>query len=94
MFTIEGDPGNWQKSFQLLRHPHRTCSGSSPAMGGSERFVYVYVNNVESHVSGSHLPKDGIEVCPVVIQQSTRLVNDLGDFLDVFLENSKGVRVC
>ena len=55
--------------------------------------MQVHVDDVEAHVARTHLAQDGVEVGAVVIQQATRVVDDLRHFLDAPFEYAAGGRI-
>ena len=55
--------------------------------------MQVYVHDVEAHVAGTHLAQEGIEVRSVVIEQTSGLMHELGDFHYLRLEHAESVGV-
>jgi len=60
---------------------------------GRERLVDVVVHHVEPHVAGATAAEQGVEVRAVVVEESARVVHDVGDLRDVALEEPDRVRV-
>ena len=52
--------------------------------------MQVQVHHVEAHVARAHLPQDGVEVGPVVVEQPTGVVDRAPDRLDAPLEDAEG----
>jgi len=55
--------------------------------------VDVVVHHVEPHVAGATAAEQGVEVRAVVVEESARVVHDVGDLRDVALEEPDRVRV-
>ena len=52
--------------------------------------MQVHVNHIKAHVARANLAQDGIQVGPIVIQQSPSLMHHISDLLDLGLEHTKG----
>src|SRR6267143_7253821 len=62
-------------------------------MWSREGLVKIQVDNVETHVAGPDLSEYRVEVCPVVVEQSARLMDYHCDLENVPLEDSQSVRI-
>src|SRR6266571_6676230 len=84
---------DWQVSFEALRNSDRPCSRPPTPMRSGKCLVQVNMDDIEAHVPGPDLSKNWVEVGPIIVEQSPRLVNSLRDFENVFLEYSESVGV-
>src|SRR5713101_1754438 len=91
--SVKSYKRNRQVAFQRLRHTNRTRSRASTTVRSREGLVKIQVDNVETHVAGSDLSQQRVEVCPVVVEQAARLMDYLCDFENVLLEDSQSVRI-
>ena len=55
--------------------------------------MQVHVDDVKTHIAGTHLAEDGIQIGAIVVQQTTCLVDEGGNFLDLALEHTQRGRV-
>ena len=55
--------------------------------------MQVVVDDVEAHVAGPRDPDDGVQVGAVVVEEGTRVVEDLRDLLDPLVEQPERRRV-
>jgi len=62
-------------------------------VGRRERLVDVVVHHVETHIARPSAPEQGVQVCPVVVEQAADVVDHRRDFGDVALEQPERVRV-
>ena len=91
--TEAGRPRTGEKGRQTLGHRHGPGPRAPAAVGGGEGLVQVQVDDVEAHVAGPHHTQDGVEIGTVVVEETTDLVDGIGDGHDVLLEEPQGVRV-
>ena len=88
-----GDHGNRHERQQAFVYPDRTGARSTTAMGRRKRLVEVHVDDVEIHIAGPHLAKNGVQVRSVVIQQAACIVDHVGDDLDMALKHAQRRRI-
>jgi len=62
-------------------------------MRRGKRFVQVEVHDVKAHVAGARRAHDRVHVRAVVVAKSARVVDDLRDLQNVFIEDSERVRI-
>ena len=87
------DHRNGHERQQARAHAHRARTRTAAAMRRGEGLVQVHVDDVEAHVTRTHLAENGVEVGAVVVQQAARVVDDLRHFLDAPLEHAAGGRI-
>ena len=85
--------GNGHEGQQARAHAHRARARTAAAMRRGKRLVQVHVDDVEAHVTRTHLAENGVEIGAVVVQQPARVVHDLRHFLDATLEHAAGGRI-
>ncbi len=87
------DHGNGHEGQQARTHAHRARTRTATAMRRGKGLVQVHVDDVEAHVTRTHLAENGVEIRAVVIQQPARVVHDLRHLLDAALEHAAGGRI-
>ena len=62
-------------------------------MGGGEGLVEVQMDHVKAHVTRTDHAHDCVEICAVIVAQAAGIMNDFGDFQNVFVKQSYRIRV-
>ena len=62
-------------------------------MRSGERFVQVEVHHVHAEISRTDFADKGIHVGAVHVEQAAFGVEDIGDLVDLLLEDAEGVRI-
>ena len=85
--------GTRQERRDPLGHRDRTRPRAAAAVGLGEGLVQVEVDDVEAHVARPREPHHRVEVGAVVVERRADPVHDLGDLVDVVVEQAERVRV-
>src|SRR5205807_3632010 len=83
----------WQKRFESALDGDRTGPGTTAAVWRRERLVQIEVHDVDTEVARPNLADQGVHVGAVHIEQAALGVQNLGDFVDLLLEDAQRVRV-
>ena len=82
-----------QERLEHVAHRDRPAARAAAAVRLRERLVQVDVHDVEAHVARPRDAADGVEVRAVVVHERAGAVEDLGDLLDVLVEEAERRRV-
>ncbi len=87
------DPRHHEVRLHPLGDRDRAAPRAAAAVRLGERLVQVEVHDVEAHVARARDAHDRVEVRAVVVGGRPRVADDLGDLLDVRVEDPERVRV-
>ena len=92
-FGIFLDTGIRQEVDEVLCHTYGTRAGTSAAMRRGEGLVQVDMHDVESHIAGTHLAEQRVEVGSVIVEETSGIVHKLGDLENLNLEHTERVGI-
>src|SRR2546426_5883776 len=88
LLSIETNQWDGQESFEILSNTYRSGARSTATMGSCKGLVQIEMNDIESHVPRSNLAQNRVEVRPIVVEQTTRVMNRLCNLENILLENT------
>src|SRR5581483_12004972 len=88
-----GDNRYRQEGLQVLLAEHGTGAGTAAAVRRRERLVQVQVHDVHAKVAGANLADQRVHVGAVHIELAALGVQDIGNLIDLLLENSQRVGI-
>ncbi len=92
-FGIFLDTGIRQEVDEVLCHTYGTRAGTSAAMRRGEGLVQVDMHDVESHIAGTHLAEQRVEVGSVIVERPPHRSTSFGDLENLNLEHTERVGI-
>ena len=83
-----------EEGHKKIFYAHSAGTGAASSVRGGKGLVQVEVYHVEAHIARTRDPHHGVEVGAVVVVQAARLVDNAGDFQNVFVKQSQRVGIC
>src|SRR5881296_52453 len=76
VFAVKFYNWDWQEFFKRPGDSHGTSPGSPATVRGREGLVKIKMKNVKPHVARPDLSPSRVDICPVVVEKPTSLVDD------------------
>ena len=86
--------GRRQERFEFLFHGDWAGTGSAATVRGRESLVQIQVHDVDAEVAGTDFADQRVHVGAVHVEQAAFGVHDLGDLVDLLLEDAQRVGIC
>ena len=85
--------GVGRKGSRMLLARHRAGAGAAAAVRRGEGLVQVEVHDVHAEIAGARLADERVHVGAVHVEERALGVEDVGDLVDLALEDAERVRV-